>query len=162
MWSFKTAPPPLFWFKEFLLYIYCIKLAYYQLIPIVLVMVPDTSFMYVLAILTMMKIYQTRHPDITASSYTIFGVLAFVIFLGMFGVLNKSTWFYIVFTILHLWTCLFLTAQIYHMGLWKLGMHIFVVLWTYFQFAWTKIFLNMFIDSFNEAFSEYQSVLVAL
>lgn len=86
-------------------------------------MFPDTSFMYVLSILTMMKIYQTRHPDITASSYTTFGVLALVIFLGMFGVLNNSNWFYIVFTVVHLLTCLFLTAQIYHMGLWKLGMY---------------------------------------
>lgn len=97
-------------------------------------MVPDTAFMYILSILTMMKIYQTRHPDITASSYTVFGVLAFVIFLGMFGVLNNnSPWFYIVFTVMHLWTCFFLTAQIYYMGLCKHGMYTFVVIWTYFS-----------------------------
>lgn len=104
-------------------------------------MVPDTSFMYILSILTMMKIYQTRHPDITASSYTVFGVLAFVIFLGMFGVLNNSPWFYIVFTVMHLWTCFFLTAQIYYMGLCKHGMYTFVVIWTYFSIC---IYQNLY------------------
>uniref|UniRef100_A0A1B6JLN8 SID1 transmembrane family member 1 n=1 Tax=Homalodisca liturata TaxID=320908 RepID=A0A1B6JLN8_9HEMI len=85
----------------------------------------DTSFMYVLAVLSMMKIYQTRHPDITASAYTTFGILALVIFLGMFGVLNGSDWFYIVFTVMHLSTCLVVTAQIYHVGTWKFNFGMF-------------------------------------
>ncbi|XP_054277940.1 SID1 transmembrane family member 1-like [Macrosteles quadrilineatus] len=85
----------------------------------------DTSFMYVLSILSMVKIYQTRHPDITASAYTFFGVLALVIFLGMFGVLNGQPWFYVVFTGAHLLTCLVITAQIYHVGTWKLNFGVF-------------------------------------
>nr|AUZ94236.1 sid-1 [Recilia dorsalis] len=85
----------------------------------------DTSFMYVLSMLSMIKIYQTRHPDITASAYTFFGVLALVIFLGMFGVLNGSPWFYVVFTVAHLLTCFIITAQIYHVGTWKLDFGMF-------------------------------------
>lgn len=71
--------------------------------------------------LSMLKIYQTRHPDINASAYSTFGVLAGVIFLGMCGVLNGSAAFYVGFTILHVLTCFALTAQIYYMGRWKLG-----------------------------------------
>lgn len=42
----------------------------------------DSSFMYVIAVLGMVKIYQTRHPDINATAYSTFGVLAVAIFLG--------------------------------------------------------------------------------
>ncbi|GLH03025.1 Sid-1-related C [Gryllus bimaculatus] len=50
----------------------------------------DTSFMYVIAMLCMLKIYQTRHPDINASAYSTFALLAVVIMVGMIGVLNGN------------------------------------------------------------------------
>ncbi|XP_012263684.2 SID1 transmembrane family member 1-like [Athalia rosae] len=79
----------------------------------------DTSFMYIMAVLCMVKIYQTRHPDINARAPVTFGVLAFAIFLGLVGVLDGSKYFWIIFTILHLSACLALTAQIYYMGRWR-------------------------------------------
>ena len=48
----------------------------------------DTAFMYTISILILLKIYQTRHPDINANAYTAFGVLAFIIFIG-----NVQLWF---------------------------------------------------------------------
>lgn len=42
----------------------------------------DTAFMYVLAVLMMVKIYQSRHPDINARAHSTFGVLAVLIALG--------------------------------------------------------------------------------
>ncbi|XP_033325019.2 SID1 transmembrane family member 1 [Megalopta genalis] len=79
----------------------------------------DTSFMYMIAVLCMIKIYQTRHPDINARAPVTFGILAFVIFIGLVGVLDGSTLFWIIFTIAHLSICLFLTIQIYYMGRWR-------------------------------------------
>ncbi|XP_054001522.1 SID1 transmembrane family member 2-like isoform X1 [Hylaeus anthracinus] len=79
----------------------------------------DTSFMYIIAVLCMIKIYQTRHPDINARAPVTFGILALVILLGLIGVLNGSTCFWIIFTIMHLSICLFLTLQIYYMGRWR-------------------------------------------
>lgn len=38
--------------------------------------------MYVLAVLSMVKIYQSRHPDINARAHATFGVLAVLIALG--------------------------------------------------------------------------------
>lgn len=81
----------------------------------------DTSFMYVISMMCMLKIYQTRHPDINASAYATFGVLAVVILIGMCGVLGGSWYFWIGFTVIHLVICLVLSAQIYYMGRWKLG-----------------------------------------
>nr|CAD7587558.1 unnamed protein product [Timema genevievae] len=79
----------------------------------------DTSFMYVISMLCMVKIYQTRHPDINASAYATFGVLAIVIFIGMCGVLEGTLSFWVIFTVVHLVICLIVSAQIYYMGRWK-------------------------------------------
>lgn len=38
--------------------------------------------MYIIAVLCIVKIYQTRHPDINATAYATFGVLAVAILLG--------------------------------------------------------------------------------
>ncbi|KAG7214138.1 hypothetical protein KM043_001492 [Ampulex compressa] len=81
----------------------------------------DTSFMYIIAVLCMIKIYQTRHPDINARAPVTFGVLALIIFISLIGVLNNTLSFRAVFTIIHLLVCLLLTIQIYYMGRWKLN-----------------------------------------
>ncbi|XP_056636312.1 SID1 transmembrane family member 1-like isoform X2 [Diorhabda sublineata] len=44
----------------------------------------DTSFMYVMAVLCMVKLYQNRHPDINATAYTTFSVLGIAIFMARF------------------------------------------------------------------------------
>ncbi|KAJ0183005.1 hypothetical protein K1T71_000981 [Dendrolimus kikuchii] len=80
----------------------------------------DTSFMYVTSVLCMVKIYQSRHPDINARAHATFGVLALIIFIGLVGVLNANFYFWIAFTALHLITCLIMTFQIYYMGRFRL------------------------------------------
>ncbi|XP_019878663.2 SID1 transmembrane family member 1 [Aethina tumida] len=86
----------------------------------------DSSFMYVMTVLCMVKLYQNRHPDINANAYSTFGVLAVAILLGMIGILENNTFFFIFFTILHILICLYLTAQIYYMGCWKCDRGVFV------------------------------------
>lgn len=85
----------------------------------------DTSFMYIIAVLCMVKIYQTRHPDINARAPVTFGVLAIIILLGLIGVLHGSRAYWIVFTIIHLITCISLSAQIYYMGRFKFNGGVF-------------------------------------
>ncbi|XP_025405306.1 SID1 transmembrane family member 1-like [Sipha flava] len=80
----------------------------------------DTSFMYIICMLSMIKIYQTRHPDINANAYLVFGVLAFVIILGLVGIMYEGPLLFILFTCFHLTMSFWLSAQIYYMGRWKL------------------------------------------
>ncbi|XP_048488018.1 SID1 transmembrane family member 1 [Plutella xylostella] len=80
----------------------------------------DTSFMYVTGVLCMVKVYQSRHPDVNARAHATFGVLALIIFIGLVGVLNANLYFWVAFTVLHLTTCLVMTFQIYYMGRFKL------------------------------------------
>ncbi|TRY77952.1 hypothetical protein TCAL_06467 [Tigriopus californicus] len=85
----------------------------------------DTAFMYTIAILILLKIYQTRHPDINANAYTAFGTLAFVISLGVMGVLHGNVYFWILFTSLHVLSSLFLSLQIYYLGRFRLDSGVF-------------------------------------
>ncbi|NWV68495.1 SIDT2 protein, partial [Malurus elegans] len=83
----------------------------------------DTSFMYMIAGLCMLKLYQKRHPDINASAYSAYACLALVIFFSVVGVVfgKGNTAFWIVFSIIHIVATLLLSTQLYYMGRWKLG-----------------------------------------
>ncbi|KAM8795658.1 SID1 transmembrane family member 2 isoform 2-T2 [Eudromia elegans] len=82
----------------------------------------DTSFMYMIAGLCMLKLYQKRHPDINASAYSAYACLAIVIFFSVVGVVfgKGNTAFWIVFSVIHIMATLLLSTQLYYMGRWKL------------------------------------------
>uniref|UniRef100_A0A3P9HR12 SID1 transmembrane family, member 2 n=1 Tax=Oryzias latipes TaxID=8090 RepID=A0A3P9HR12_ORYLA len=105
----------------------------------------DTSFMYMIAGLCMLKLYQKRHPDINASAYTAYACLAAVIFFSVLGVVRTrkdphtdlhahakrsslpvqvfgrgNTVFWIVFSVIHILATLLLSTQLYYMGRWRL------------------------------------------
>ena len=48
----------------------------------------DTSFMYIITCLGIVKLYQTRHPDIVANAHLVFTGFAVIIFLAMIGVVS--------------------------------------------------------------------------
>ncbi|XP_040141206.2 SID1 transmembrane family member 2 isoform X1 [Ictidomys tridecemlineatus] len=87
----------------------------------------DTSFMYMIAGLCMLKLYQKRHPDINASAYSAYACLAIVIFFSVLGVVfgKGNTVFWIVFSVIHIIATLLLSTQLYYMGRWKLDSGIF-------------------------------------
>ncbi|XP_026221658.1 SID1 transmembrane family member 2 isoform X3 [Anabas testudineus] len=82
----------------------------------------DTSFMYMIAGLCMLKLYQKRHPDINASAYTAYACLAMVIFFSVLGVVfgKGNAAFWIVFSVIHILATLLLSIQLYYMGRWRL------------------------------------------
>ncbi|XP_014836270.1 PREDICTED: SID1 transmembrane family member 2 isoform X3 [Poecilia mexicana] len=82
----------------------------------------DTSFMYMIAGLCMLKLYQKRHPDINASAYTAYACLAAVIFFSVLGVVfgRGNMVFWIVFSVIHILATLLLSTQLYYMGRWRL------------------------------------------
>lgn len=69
----------------------------------------------------MLKIYQSRHPDINAEATEAFAVLAFVVLLGVVSIFQDGLIFRVCFSIIHLAFTLALSAQVYYMGRWKLG-----------------------------------------
>ncbi|NXJ79967.1 SIDT1 protein, partial [Trogon melanurus] len=83
----------------------------------------DTSFMYMIAGLCMLKLYQTRHPDINASAYSAYASFAVVICLAVLGVVfgKNDMWFWVIFSLIHVLASLALSTQIYYMGRFKIG-----------------------------------------
>uniref|UniRef100_A0A8C0F183 SID1 transmembrane family member 1 n=1 Tax=Bubo bubo TaxID=30461 RepID=A0A8C0F183_BUBBB len=86
----------------------------------------DTSFMYMIAGLCMLKLYQTRHPDINASAYSAYASFAVVICLAVLGVVfgKNDMWFWVIFSMIHVLASLALSTQIYYMGRFKIGDHL--------------------------------------
>ncbi|XP_062984980.1 SID1 transmembrane family member 1 isoform X1 [Elgaria multicarinata webbii] len=82
----------------------------------------DTSFMYMIAGLCMLKLYQTRHPDINASAYSAYASFAVVICLAVLGVVfgKNAVWFWVLFSVIHVVASLGLSTQIYYMGRFKI------------------------------------------
>ncbi|XP_063292142.1 SID1 transmembrane family member 2 isoform X3 [Pelobates fuscus] len=87
----------------------------------------DTSFMYMIAGLCMLKLYQKRHPDINASAYSAYACLAIVIFFSVLGVVfgKGNMVFWIIFSVIHILFTMLLSTQLYYMGRWRLDSGIF-------------------------------------
>ncbi|KAK6295779.1 hypothetical protein J4Q44_G00334920 [Coregonus suidteri] len=85
-------------------------------------LLPHTSFMYMIAGLCVLKLYQKRHPDINASAYTAYACLAAVIFFSVLGVVfgKGNMVFWIVFSVIHILATMLLSTQLYYMGRWRL------------------------------------------
>ncbi|KAG8202122.1 hypothetical protein JTE90_010483 [Oedothorax gibbosus] len=81
----------------------------------------DTAFMYVIATICMLKLYQSRHPDIAAKSHTTWMVLSVVIIIGFGGVVKGGLFVWIPFVIAHVFVTIVVSAKIYYMGRWKLN-----------------------------------------
>lgn len=94
---------------------------------------PDTSFMYMIAGLCMLKLYQKRHPDINASAYTAYACLAAVIFFSVLGVVRSHTQTHLAAAVLELlvivlqdaaslfWFCRFLGKETWCSGSFSLS-----------------------------------------
>ncbi|XP_070548950.1 SID1 transmembrane family member 1-like [Ptychodera flava] len=74
----------------------------------------DTSYMYIMVGLSMLKLYQARHPDITSTAHVAYICLALVILVTVIGVVFGTLLFWIIVTILHIVVTFVLTAQIYY------------------------------------------------
>ncbi|GMT35929.1 hypothetical protein PFISCL1PPCAC_27226, partial [Pristionchus fissidentatus] len=85
----------------------------------------DTSFMYIIGLLGMLKIYQLRHPDINANAHVAFALAAFFIFIAMMGVYMNTLPFWIFFAFSYLITMFLVSVEFYFKGLWRFnGMEI--------------------------------------
>ncbi|GMR61175.1 hypothetical protein PMAYCL1PPCAC_31370, partial [Pristionchus mayeri] len=81
----------------------------------------DTSFMYIIGLLGMLKIYQLRHPDINANAHVSFAIAAFFIFIAMMGVYLNTIPFWIFFALSYLITMFLVSVEFYFKGLWRLN-----------------------------------------
>ncbi|UJR08524.1 hypothetical protein I4U23_012787 [Adineta vaga] len=89
----------------------------------------DTSFMFIIAVLNIIKIYQTRHPDINPRSSGSFSFLAVIILVTVIGVYYDEQWFWITYACIHILSCLAFTGKIYYMGRLKVTFRVHIHLY---------------------------------
>ena len=56
-------------------------------------------FRYIIAVIMFTKVFQFRHPDLSANAYKLFLVIALIIFMEVIGIFYGSILFWIVFLI---------------------------------------------------------------
>ncbi|KAL3274294.1 hypothetical protein HHI36_015699 [Cryptolaemus montrouzieri] len=76
----------------------------------------DTSFMYVMAVLCSIKLYQNRHSDVNATAYATFTVLGVIIFVAMIGILHGYFFIWLAFFLGYIVLCIYLSFKIYFLG----------------------------------------------
>ncbi|CAG9576884.1 unnamed protein product [Danaus chrysippus] len=90
----------------------------------------DSSFMYVIAVLCIVKLYQSRHPDVNASAHTTFMLIACLMAIGLLGIMYPSVYLWCLFTVMHLAACFFLTLNIYYVGKLKMDRSLPLQAWS--------------------------------
>ena len=86
----------------------------------------DTTFMYLIATLCFLKLYQFRHPDVVSSAYKVFFGLALVMFMEVMGIFyDDSSIFWVIFLLSYFVVIVVLTSIVYHCGQWSLDYRVF-------------------------------------
>ena len=76
----------------------------------------DTTFMFIISLLSILKLYQNRHPDVSVSASTAFILLGMLIVLTALGLLTKSQEFFLIrtlYALIVIGTTFFICVNIY-------------------------------------------------
>ena len=57
----------------------------------------DTTFMYIMAVLVFLKVYQFRHPDVTSNAYIVFAFIALGLMFEVIGYYSHNWIFWTIF-----------------------------------------------------------------
>ncbi|XP_055337875.1 SID1 transmembrane family member 1-like [Paramacrobiotus metropolitanus] len=76
----------------------------------------DTSFMYLIAGLLLLKLYHARHPDVLPQSYAAYALFAGFILIAVVGVVSRHIGYWIAFSVIHGIVTVVLFLQILFVG----------------------------------------------
>ena len=89
--------------------------AAYHICPTTVSFQYDTTFMYLIAILLYVKLYQNRHPDSSASSVKAYRILGYAVMMEAISIYfyRQGKAFWVVFCIVYILGLVFVVANIY-------------------------------------------------
>ena len=76
----------------------------------------DTTFMFIISLLSILKLYQNRHPDVSVSASTAFIMLGMIVILTALGLLTRSQDFFLIrtlYSLIVIGVTLFICLNIY-------------------------------------------------
>ena len=89
--------------------------ACYHICPTTISFQFDTTFMYLIAILIYSKLYQNRHPDVSANSIQVYTILGAALILEAVALYFSGPEFWTVFCLLYMATVLVLVSNMYEL-----------------------------------------------
>ena len=114
--------------------------AFYHVCPTSVNFQFDTTFMYVMAVLVFLKVYQVRihdfiysstiqfnanlhfqfrHPDITSNAHYVFAMIAVALVIEVIGYYTHSIFFWVLFVLAYLGIIIITTVQTYYNGMFR-------------------------------------------
>merc|ERR1712029_387481 len=78
------------------------------------------------AILMFLKVYQFRHPDVTANAYKVFSVVCLTLIVEVIGYYSSNSVFWLIFTSAYLMVLTIFTVEIYFHGSFKMVWRSFI------------------------------------
>ena len=96
----------------------------------------DTTFMYVMGILSFIKVYQFRHPDVSSNAHKVFLSIGLVLVVEVCGIYFESTVFWAIFLTFYFIIIVLLSLVVYHSGTWALSFKALPQIW---QQTWNFI-----------------------
>ena len=82
--------------------------------PSALVLPKDTTFMYIMAGLAYLRIFQSRHPDRTPSASFAFILFALILSVAVLGTLHANVYFYIVWFFVYQLATVIIVLEYYY------------------------------------------------
>jgi len=79
----------------------------------------DTTFMYLLAVLMFMKLYQVRHSDVSANAIGVFFGLGVALFLETISIYYSGPWFWAFFCTVYIIVIVVVSVHAYNLGVVK-------------------------------------------
>ena len=89
--------------------------ACYHICPTTISFQFDTTFMYLIAILIYSKLYQNRHPDVSANSIQVYTILGAALILEAVALYFSGPEFWTVFCLLYMVAVLVLVSNMYEL-----------------------------------------------
>lgn len=99
----------------------------------------DTAFMYVIAMLMILCLFQKRHPDLHSNPDSAYAFLAAIIFINVIGVYYGNTGFWVTTFLLFILFSVLVSVHVYYFGVWSfdkgLPLRLFATLVLFFRYV---------------------------
>ena len=76
----------------------------------------DTTFMYIMAVLVFLKVYQFRHPDVTSNAYIVFAFIALGLMFEVIGYYSHNWIFWTIFITAYIFFLVVFIIEVYFNG----------------------------------------------
>ena len=77
--------------------------------------------MYVIALLSLVKLYQKRHPDVASSAYKVFLGVGAVLLMEVLGIFTGNAAYWVIAVMIYSAAMLILSVVLYHNGKWPIN-----------------------------------------